>query len=87
MARDYILWNLREAAEELSRTISALESDADYTEAELMLAMGHLYHHLNTAWNARHATTARIEACSEEDFKAWSQFPDDLPVLGASDDE
>ena len=49
MTRDYVLWNLREAEEELSRTIREVEPDQAYSDAESIVAMTHLYHHLNTA--------------------------------------
>src|SRR5262245_8236873 len=53
MNKIWILDHLREAHEELSRTIGELESDPEYGEGELYVAMAHLYHHLNTAWNSR----------------------------------
>ena len=80
MTKDYVLWNLQEAAEELSRTIQSLRGDADYGDPELGVAMSHLYHHLNTAWNARHATRAQVEECSAEHFSAWRQFPSDVDM-------
>ena len=55
MTKDYVLYNLREAAEELGR-----------------------YHHLNTAWNARHASADDVTACTAADFKRWRQFPTDI---------
>ena len=80
MTRDYVLWNLREAAEELSKTIESLRTDSDYGDSELAVAMSHLYHHLNTAWNARNATRLQVEKCSAEDFLAWRQFPPDVDM-------
>ncbi len=38
--------------------------------------MPHLYHHLNTAWNARYSSNAVGEA-SEDEFRQWGQFPSD----------
>jgi hypothetical protein len=40
----------------------------------------HLYHHINTAWNARDSTNAVGEA-SEVEFREWSAFPTDLPMF------
>lgn len=80
MTKDYLLWNLREASEELTRTIHDLETDSDYGNEELAVALNHLYHHLNTAWNARHASRARVQECSAEDFLAWRQFPADIDM-------
>jgi hypothetical protein len=48
-----------------------------------MPAMTHLCEHVNTACNARDASQERAEACSEEDFAAWNQFPADPPINGS----
>jgi hypothetical protein len=40
--------------------------------------MEHLYHHVNTAWNARDSSAERADACSQEDFDCWRQFPQDI---------
>jgi hypothetical protein len=55
--------------------------DVDWGFGELLAEMPHVYHHLNTAWNARDSTNAVGEA-SEEEFRRWSQFPADLPMFG-----
>jgi hypothetical protein len=44
--------------------------------------MQHLYHRLNTAWNARDESPERLAATSEEDFHRWRQFPEDLSLGG-----
>jgi hypothetical protein len=80
MNRDYILWNLKEAAEALSGIIAEVEDNPDYEDVELMIALQHLYHHVNTAWNAREASPAAVEECSEENFALWRAFPDDIPM-------
>ncbi|MGC4095727.1 MAG: hypothetical protein QM706_01310 [Nitrospira sp.] len=78
MNRDHTLWQLHEAAEELQRTICEIEDKSEYGYGEFMVAMQHLYHHLNTAWNARDESPERIQACSEADFVQWRQFPQDM---------
>ncbi|HEY3124248.1 MAG TPA: hypothetical protein VGK70_09320 [Thermoanaerobaculia bacterium] len=75
MNREFVLFNLREALEELERTIKEIETDPEYEEGDFMPAMTHLYHHVNTAWNARDASQEKAEAGNEEDFVAWNQFP------------
>jgi len=75
---EYVLWNLREAAEELTRTIQEIERDPNFGQPELLVAMTHLYHHLNTAWNARHATAEQAATCTQQDFDRWRQFPRDI---------
>jgi len=44
MNREWVLFNLREAADELSRTISEIETTREYDHADLSVAMQHLYH-------------------------------------------
>jgi hypothetical protein len=80
MNRDWVLFNLREAQEEIQRTISEIEQDPGYDFGEFVVAMGHAYHHLNTAWNSRDESQTAVEACSEGDFQRWRQFPADLDM-------
>ena len=81
MNRRHVLFHLKEAAEELNRTVAEIAADADYSEPELSVAMQHLYHHLNTAWNARAVDEARLERSTDQDFNRWSAFPGDLPMM------
>ena len=78
MNTDFLLFNLREAQEEIEKTIRDLETDSDYGEPEFSVAMMHLYHHVNTAWNARESTSEQSKACSDEDFNRWGRYPTDL---------
>lgn len=76
-----ILFNLRETLEEIDRTIRELEENPEYSEAELSVAMFHLYHHVNTAWNARNSTEEEANNCSDESFNKWSRYPHDLQEM------
>lgn len=78
MNREWVLLHLREAQEELTRTIAEIEADPDYDVGEFLVAMQHLYHHLNTAWNSRDERPARVKACTDDDFYTWRRFPDDI---------
>lgn len=77
MNRDAILFHLQEAKQELDRTIGNIESQTDYDHGEFVVAMNHLYSHLNTAWNGRNASEERHGECSQADFDAWRKFPPD----------
>jgi hypothetical protein len=79
--KEHLLFHLQEALEELSRTVNDCEKDPGYSDTELFVAMQHLYHHLNTAWNTRALPSERIEQASDEDFNSWGSFPTDLPPL------
>jgi len=68
--REWILTHLREAKEELDRTIDNIETDAEYCEEEFKIAMDHTYTHLNIAWNERNA---KIVGNAD----AWL-FPEDI---------
>ena len=69
MNTKFILFNLQEALEELDSTIKQIEGDSDYEELELSVAMSHLYHHVNTAWNARNSTNEESMEFSDEDLQ------------------
>ena len=81
MNKDFVLFNLREAHEEIEKTIHDLEGDVAYDEPEFLVAMMHLYHHVNTAWNARNSTPEQSKTCSEDDFNRWRRCPKDAEVL------
>ena len=76
--KPHTLFHLGEALEELKRTIADLKKKRGYDEVELQVAMEHLYHHLNTAWNARHVSSARAWKAAARDFRTWRKFPKDL---------
>jgi len=75
MNKHYVLFHLKEAAEQLEETIGELQSAPDYDFGEYMVDMSHLYHHVNTAWNARDESKEVVEECSEENFNKWRAFP------------
>ncbi len=80
MNKDHVLFHLREARTELETTLREIERQPDYDYGEFVVAMTHLYHHVNTAWNAREVSPERSQRCSQEDFSAWRQFPRDLDM-------
>jgi len=49
MNHEAILFHLREAKEELDGLIAEIAKEPSYDIGEFRVAMGHLYHHLNTA--------------------------------------
>lgn len=81
MNRDAVLFHLREAKEELDRTITEIESDMTYDYPEFLVAMSHLYHHVNTAWNGRDASPEKHRKCAQCDFDAWRKFPENAELL------
>jgi hypothetical protein len=80
MNREWILSNLKEAHEELQGVIEGFEKRSDYDIGEYYVAMMHLYHHLNMAWNSKDASEKEVSTCSEENFSKWRQFPSDIDM-------
>lgn len=76
-----ILLHLEEGLGELERTVQELKTDAEYGQGEFVVAMSHLYHHLNMAWNARFETDEKHRECTPEDFRRWRKFPRDKELL------
>ena len=75
MNHQAILIQLREAKEELDRTIEKIANDPSFDFERFQVAMNHVYHHLNTAWNGRDASSERHRKCSQKDFDTWRKFP------------
>ncbi len=80
MNKNWVLYHLKEALEELERTIREIEAEAEYEEPEFTVAITHLYSHLNTAWNSQNASDQETSACSEENYSKWRQFPSGIEM-------
>ncbi len=78
MNRDYVIFNLRAAVENLEQTVKELQEDPKYGERKFMAAMKDAYRHMNTAWNARKCTEQAVQQCTVEDAEQWRQFPSDI---------
>lgn len=76
----FILFRLREANDEPDRRVREPEEGPDYDYGEFLVAMMHLYHRMNTAWNIRDVDTKRAQACAEDDSCRWCQFPSDIDM-------
>jgi hypothetical protein len=81
----FISSNLKEAEEELRRLITDTESGEELSFKDFHVAMAHIYHHLNSAWNGRNATDTEWRECTEANFQKWQSFPRDLPFIGDDD--
>ena len=80
MNKEWVLFHLKEALEEIESTIKDIESGPEYDYGEYSVAMAHLYHHVNTAWNARDCSEDEAEESSENNFRKWRQFPADIDM-------
>jgi hypothetical protein len=70
-----MLFHLSEGHEQLQKTIEAIKHNPDYGIEDYRVEIGHLYHHLNTAWNGRDATDEEHRECVDGDFNRWRKFP------------
>jgi hypothetical protein len=82
MNTDFIASNLKEAGEELQRLAARADSGEDISFEDFHVAMAHIYHHLNSAWNGRNITDAEWRECSDENWNKWRSYPTDLPLIG-----
>ena len=78
MNKDFILYNFKEAQGQLNEMVEELKTNSDFDFGEYIVNMQHLYHHLNTAWNAKESSNEEVFECSGENFTKWRQFPDDI---------
>ena len=60
---------------ELEQALKDVKQDNTFDEQEFNAAMSNVYHYLNTAWNARHASESEVNELSAENFYMWRQFP------------
>ena len=81
MNKPHIRFHLTQAREALAQLITELDSDLEYEFGNYRVDMEHLYHHINSAWNARDASEKVTSECSEEDFRRWRQFPTDIELI------
>ena len=81
----FIASNLKEAEEELRSLITRVASGEQLSFEDYHVAMAHIYHHLNSAWNGRDATDEQWRECSDKDYQKWQKFPEDLPMIGDDD--
>jgi len=78
MNKPYVIYNLEEAKKQLDHILKDVENDGSYDFGAYKVDMQHLYHHLNTAWNARQSSQEESRECAEKDFEKWRQFPGDI---------
>jgi hypothetical protein len=81
MNRDWLLFHLKEARDELSRTVDEIERDPEFDEGQLRIALAHLYHHANTAWNSPSATKDEVEKQSDAEWDKWGAFPENFDLM------
>lgn len=77
--RKLIAHNVADARERLESLERRLE-DGTLREGHLQVMLEHAYHHMNVAWNARHAPIGRYRRMSDRDFNTWGRFPRNIEL-------
>ena len=81
MNLEVILFHLLEAKEQLDSMITEIPDNPEYDIGEFRVEMGHVYHHLNTAWNGRDQADEQFKKCTDVDFAQFRRFPPDADLL------
>lgn len=81
--QDYVAWaglvtELSEAQEHLAALIESMVKEGCVEDADFAVQLGHVFAHLNRAWNRRNQT----EEVSEAQWERYSDFPKDLKPVG-----
>ena len=69
-----LLYELDDAIEHLGDIVKEMNIKGNIDEVEYRTSLGHVYSHLNRAWNSRNRTKEK----DRDEFLAESQFPDDI---------
>jgi hypothetical protein len=69
-----LLHELEDGHEHLGNLIHEMSNRGEIKEADFRIDLGHVYGHLNRAWNGRN----EAEEASREQWEADSQLPTDL---------
>jgi hypothetical protein len=72
------LYELSDAQEHLGDLIKSISANGCIETEEFAIDLGHVFAHLNRAWNSRN----HIGEVSESQYHKNSQFPDDLNPVG-----
>ena len=79
--KEWVLYNLTEAHEQLEEIIKDIKENKDYLEGDLWGPMSHLYQHINTAWNSRYESKKKIDKSTEKDHNKWASLPKQNELL------
>ena len=72
-----LFYDLDDAKDHLIELIDAITNNSEYTEDEYRVELGHIYAHLNRAWNNRN-----LEDDSQEpDHDESRRYPQDLDPI------
>ena len=73
-----LLYELDDLKEHLDSLIDQMHKNGKIEDEEYRIQIGHLYAHLNRAWNSRNA----IDEEKEKKFEEFTEFPQDIESCG-----
>ena len=73
-----LIYELDDLKEHLESLIDQMNNEGEISIEEYQIQIGHLYAHLNRAWNSRDATAEAVE----KNFETFTKFPNDIETCG-----
>jgi len=73
-----LMYELDDAREHLGALTREMTDASDFTEEDYRIQLGHIYAHLNRAWNTRDRTGTEH---TDETFHDSSRFPKDIDPI------
>ena len=72
-----LLYQLDDAREHLESLINDMADDEEFCEIDYDIYLGHIFEHLNRAWNGRAQSAEQMDKFYEEN----SKLPTDIPTF------
>lgn len=69
-----LMYDLDDAREDLESLLSKMQNDPEFDEDYFRIWLGHIYWHLNCAWNRRNVSDDQLDLPDPD----AGRFPDDL---------
>ena len=73
-----VIQDLMDAKEELEKLERKVSSQDYPDEIEFRIALQHIFHHLDFAWNTRNISPDEYAGLEPTDFDRLGKFPEDL---------
>ena len=72
------MYELDDAKEHLETLMHEMTEDPEFAEEDYRVQLGHIYSHLNRAWNTRDRLGTEW---TDEQFQELSRFPQDIAPI------
>ena len=73
-----LMYELDDAKDHLETLMREMTEDAEFAEEDYRVQLGHIFSHLNRAWNMRDRLGTDW---TDEQFQKFSRFPQDLAPI------